>query len=161
MEHKDNAVVETAQSKTQINVAILAIAITLFTFVITFNSEMLKTNNFLAIQLICSIPILFSASITATKLGYTKKIKIWKNYTFILFTIGQALLINSIGILIAELVSLKLGIIFFVVTIITSILYSTIRIKYEDYNQKSKFYKDLLNLLILILLGLLPILRIF
>jgi len=160
MEHKDNTITGTSNNKLTINISILAIAITLFTFIITFNSEILKVNDFLAIQLICSIPILFSSCITATKLGYTKKIKIWKNYTFILFTIGQALLINSIGILIAELVSSKLGIIFFVVSIITSILYSIIRIKYEDYNQKSRFYKDLLNFLIVILFGLLPILGI-
>ncbi|MFA7708902.1 MAG: hypothetical protein WCX82_02090 [archaeon] len=160
MNHTDNKASTTSSNKLVNNVSFLAIAITLFTFIITFNATVLKTNDFLAIQLVCSIPILISSCFTSTKLGYTKRIFAWKNYNYILFTFGNILLINSIGILIAELVSLKIGLIYFIVNILVIIIYSVIRIHFENPNIKTRLYKDTLALGLIIIFGILPILGI-
>jgi hypothetical protein len=145
-----------AKERIHINMTLLLVAFTVFTFVATIKPEILTQNKVLAVQLTLSIPFLITSSFARTKEIKPKLYKLWNKMGFINFIIGYSFLINTIGIMLAVLVSVWVSIIFFITNILMSIIYSYIEIKYGGDSLSSKLLKDGSFILILILLGILP-----
>jgi len=151
-----------SRSRLSINLSLLAICFTLFTFLIAINPQLFKDNLFLSIQLTIAIPLLITSIFARTKLGYTtKRLRAWNKYGFITFMLAYGFLINSIGILLSSLVSLNLGMVFFGVNIISIIGYSYMEVQEDNAKIFSRIKKDLLFTMILLIGGILPSLGFF
>jgi len=150
-----------SKSRLKVNLTLLGICFTIFTFIIAVNPSLFKANLFLASQLTIAIPIFITSIFARTRLGYSKKPKIWNKYGFITFMIAYSFLINVIGILLSTLVSLSMGMVFFVMNIISVLTYSYVEIKEDKAKIKSRVKKDLIFILILIFGGILPSLGVY
>lgn len=148
-------------NRIKINLALLGICFTLFTFLIAFNPELLKNNLFLTLQLVCSIPLFMTSILARTKSSYTQERKRWKSLGFITYLLGYAFLINVIGIFLIDFVTFSSGLIFFSVNIFLALTYSILEISYDSARLKERFFKDLAFILILVLLGILPAIGVY
>jgi hypothetical protein len=160
MEETQKIVIK-SESRLNTNLFLLTIAVTLFTFIIAINPALVKSNIFLSLQLTLSIPLFCSSIFARAKLAYTSRIKMWNDYGFITFIIAYSFMINSIGILLSSLVSVFVGIIFFVVNIMSPLFYSFFEIRENRNKLKSRICKDLFFIAILIIMGILPILGVY
>ncbi|MFH0873605.1 MAG: hypothetical protein V1846_02055 [Candidatus Komeilibacteria bacterium] len=147
-----------AQSKMTVNLYLLTIAFTIFTFIITINPSLVRNNIFLALQLTLAIPLLISSVFVRARISYATKEINWDRYGYVLFIVAYSFLINVVGILLAALVYVFIAWIFFGVNILCALLYSTIEIIEDHARVKSRVYKDGLFIAILFVLGILPIL---
>jgi hypothetical protein len=145
-----------AKERIHINMTLLLVAFTIFTFVATIKPEILTQNKILAVQLTLSIPFLITSSFARTKEIKPKLYKLWNKMGFFNFIIGYSFLINTIGIMLALLVSTWVSIIFFITNILMSVIYSYIEFRYGGDSLSSRLLKDGSFILILILLGILP-----
>jgi len=143
------------------NVNYLFIAFTAFTFIATINQDLLRNNLLMTIQLVLSIPMFMSSILARAKLSEAVHTKTLRNFGSFCFITGYAFLINTVGILVGMLVSDKIGILFFAVNILMALAYSYIQIKLDLSRIKRRIIKDGYFILIIILLGLLPILKIY
>ena len=150
-----------SRARLKVNLTLLGICFTIFTFIIAVNPSLFKNNIFLASQLTIAIPLFITSIFARTKLGYSKKPKIWDKYGFITFMIAYSFLIDVIGILLSTLVNLNIGIIFFAVNIISALTYSFVEIKEDKAKIKSRIKKDLIFILILVFGGILPSLGVY
>ena len=149
-----------SQSRMSINMWLLGASFTFFIFSSTITPDLLKNNIFLALQITLAIPFFITSIFARSKLAYTKYPDKWDKYGFITFIFGYSFLINVVGILLSNLVALKVGMIFFVANILSNLLYS-----YMDLSEKKEWthyiYKDLFYIGILIFGGILPSLRVY
>jgi len=150
-----------AESRTVINLRLLGISFTLFTFIAAISPFLLKENILLSLQLTVAIPLLITSIFARKKLAYTKKIEIWNKYGFITSTIALAFLLNVVGIFLSVLVGKNISLIFYAANILIAILYSLFEIHENKSLIKSRICKDLLFILILVVLGILPALGIY
>lgn len=144
-----------------LGVTLLGICFTLFTFLIAFNSDLLKNNMFLTAQLVCAIPLFMTSILSRTKASYTTNIFIWKHVGFFTYLIAYAFLINVVGIFLISFISPAVGLLFFGANIILALSYSLVEVLYEKFPVKEKFIKDLTFISVLVLLGILPALGIY
>lgn len=145
-----------SDSRVLINVTLLGICFTLFTFIVTIKPELLNRNIYLTLQLVCAIPILMNSIFTRSKLGYTIQAKKWNDLGFITFLLGYSFLVNVVGILLISLISFKVGIIYFIVNIFSAIVYSYVDISYDKSRLRERLWKDGAFILLIIILGILP-----
>ena len=138
-----------------INLGLLSASITFFIFSVTINHDLLKNNLFLALQITLAIPLFITSIMARVKLAYTPHFKKWGRYGFITFILGYAFLINTIGLLLSNIINLRIGMVFFGVCIVSDLIY-TIMGSLEKKNWIKSLYKDLLYILILIFGGILP-----
>ena len=117
MPHDAQIIQLKAKSKLEVDLYLLAIAFTLFTFIIAINPALVRNNVFLSLQLTLAIPLLISSIFARTKQGYSEKPATWEFYGFITFILAYAFLINVVGILLSTLVSIQIGIIFWGVNV--------------------------------------------
>lgn len=150
-----------AESRTVINLRLLGISFTLFTFIAAISPFLLKENILLSLQLTIAIPLLITSIFARKKLAYTKKTELWNKYGFITSTIALAFLLNVVGIFLSVLVGKNVSLIFYASNILIAILYSLFEIYENKSLIKSRICKDLLFILILIILGILPALGIY
>jgi len=80
-------------------------------------------------------------------------------FGFITFIIAYGFLINSIGMMMAYMISVKVSMLFFLINIINPLTYSYMEIKDKEETFKSRFYKDALFIGIIVFLGILPSLK--
>lgn len=154
-------IIKSAADKVDVNLRLLGISFVIFTFIIVVNPQLLKNNILLALQLTLSIPLMMSSIFARQRLAQaTKRTREWYNYGFVTFILAYAFQINSIGIMLSYLLSIKIGLIFFLVNIINPITYSYMEVMDDNKKLKSRIYKDLLFISIIILLGVLPSLRV-
>lgn len=147
-----------ARSKSEINLYLLAIAFTLFTFIIAINPALVRNNIYLSLQLTLAIPLLISSIFARTKLSYSAKPATWEAYGFITFILAYAFLINVVGILLSTLVGVTIGVIFWGVNIFLALLYSALEVAEDKAKISSRLWKDALFIAIILLAGLLPVL---
>ena len=141
---------------------LLTIAFTLFTFIIAVNPNLVKVNNYLALQLTISIPLYFSSIFARAKISTSSnQLIVWERFGFITFTLAYGLMINVVGILLAGLVSINMGLCFWAVNVFSVLLYSFLEIYGGEASFTSRFPKDLLFIGIIILLGILPVLGLY
>jgi len=157
-DNKGEKTKKSTTDKLKVNLQLLQISFVIFIFIATANPQLLKNNILLAIQLTLSIPLMMSSIFARQRLmgGGIKRIKEWNNYGFITFVLAYGFLVNSVGIVLSSLLGIKIGLVFFLVNIINPLTYSYMEIKDDKKELKSRIYKDLLFIGIVILLGILP-----
>lgn len=156
----DNHIHEQVSSRLMINTRLLGVAITIFVLIVTLKSEILTDNKIITYELVLAIPFLLTSSLARSKLGYSSRPEKWNFLGWITYIIGYALLLNVIGIIVALYLDLNLAILFFVISWILSIVYSTIEVSYKKEKLKERIFKDSFFILLQLFLGLLPALRI-
>jgi hypothetical protein len=144
-----------------INTTFVFISVSVLTFILSLNSQILRDNFLLSIQLALSIPLFIYANIARSRLIITPS-KIVDSFGSLTYTLGFVFFMNSTGILISVLISQIQGIIFFLTLIILMIIYGKIVGK-EHFEEigKIKINRELILLSLTILLGLLPILGVY
>jgi hypothetical protein len=161
-EDKDFLIHRTKEdNRIRINVTLLGICFTLFTFLIAFNPDLLKKNLFLTLQLVCSIPLFMTSLLARAKSSYTLGRRAWTNLGFITYITAYAFMINVVGIFLFLYVSFFAGIVFYILNIILAVLYSIIEVHYNTDKFKGKLIKDSYFIALLVLLGILPALEIY
>ncbi len=146
-----------AKSKSDINLWLLAITFTLFTFIIAVNPSLVKNNVFLSLQLTLAIPFLSSSIFARTRLGYSEQPATWDLYGFITFILAYGFLVNVVGILLSTLVSTTIGLIFWIVNMLSALCYSLLEVIEDKAKTRSRFYKDIVFILIILLAGIFPV----
>jgi hypothetical protein len=148
-------------TRISINLALLGICFTLFTFLIAFNPKILQENIWVTLQLVCAIPLLMTSLLARSKSTYTPEIKQWKYIGFITYLISYAFLINVIGIFLINSVLPLVGFMFFGLNIILALVYSSLEISYDSKKKTERLVKDFVFAAILIFLGVLPALGVY
>ena len=145
-----------ANFRLRINLTLLAVCFTAFTFMAANKPSLLKENFLLATQITLAIPFLITSSFARTKEIKPKLSKLWNKIGYINFIIGYSFLINTIGIMLAVLVSVWVSIIFFITNILMSVIYSYIEFRHGGDSLSSRLLKDGFFILMLIILGIIP-----
>lgn len=150
-----------ASMRININMTLLLVAFTVFTLIVTINPRILVENALLSIQLTLAIPFLISSSLARTKEIKYKDYGMWYKFGFLNFIIAYSLLINSVGIILYLLVSPYVSIIFFMVTILLSLVYAYAEMSYDRKNAGMHLKDSSYFILIVLLFGLLPVLGVY
>ena len=145
-----------AKIKLEVNLWLLAIAFTLFTFIVTINPGLIRENVFLSLQITLAIPLLCSSMLARAKLCYSEKPGKWESYGFITYILAYGFLINVVGILLSILASIEMAIYFWVLNIISAVIYSTLEVTEDNEKISDRILKDGVFVVILLLLGILP-----
>jgi len=154
---KKEAIKKSAVDKLNVNLWLLGVLFTVFTFLIATNPGILRDNNLMAFQLTAAIPLMLSSIFARQRLVYSeKREKEWHDYGFFTFILAYGFLINSIGIMMAFLINTKVSMLFFLINIINPLIYSYMEIMDDKTKLKSRIYKDSLFIAIIIFLGILP-----
>jgi hypothetical protein len=152
-------------SKSSVRVAmnsrLISVSFIIFIFIITTKPAIFLSHALIAAQLILSIPFLLTSTLNRSKLDYFVHSKAWDTFGWITFVTGYTFLLNVVGIIIANYVSLKLGIIFFVVNWVLALTYSAIEVSINRKVLKRRLFKDLFFITLQVVLGLLPALGVF
>jgi hypothetical protein len=127
-------------------------------FVLTFIlTSGYKQFNFLVVsQLVLAIPLLFVSILAYSKIAYWKEATIWDAYGWIISNLGNNILLNAIGLMIAG-VSMRLAAAYFSLLLFLMIIYSAVNIKYSPALIRQKLFKLLFFFLIIFLGGILPL----
>ncbi|MFA6252466.1 MAG: hypothetical protein WCX74_03640 [Candidatus Paceibacterota bacterium] len=161
MKEKKEIIKKSAVDKLNVNLWLLGVLFTVFTFLVATNAQVLRDNIIIAFQLTAAIPLMMSSIFARQRLAYSeKREKEWHVYGFIMFILAYSFLINSVGITIAYLVNIKVSILFFLINIINPIVYSYMEIMDDRTKIKSRIIKDGFFIIIVIILGVLPALAI-
>ncbi|MGV8169041.1 MAG: hypothetical protein ACP5N3_03215 [Candidatus Nanoarchaeia archaeon] len=139
-----------------INLWMFSVAITIFVFILAMNPDILRTTFTLPIQITCAIPLFITSIFARSKLLHAKKPDMWESYGAATFLLGYAFMVNIIGILLATFINLHIGLIFFLFSILISLIYSVLDVIEDDYKWKRRLLKDGGFILLLILGGILP-----
>jgi hypothetical protein len=138
-----------------VNATMIGVSITSFFLIGAIKPDLLIANKFFTLQLICSIPILFSSTVAFKRSFLSRSPDKFRDYAVFLYIIGYAFLINSIGIFVADLTTTLIAQVFFAVNIIMPLIYSYYRIKYDKSDLRMRFIKDGVYISILVVLGVL------
>lgn len=128
---------------------LLGMAITVFILVLTVKSELLAYK-VVAWQLALSIPFLFMALLTNTKITDVQSFREHKTFCLYMNSVAIALLFNSVGLLVTRYVASLVGFAYFVFFIMG---YTYFMIKDWKYN---KIHNEVLIIALMVLLGLIP-----
>jgi len=143
-----------------INLYLLTVCFTIFALIVSLNSTLL--NNFLfSIQLVSCIPLFFSSILARSKLGMVKRPELWDIYGHSTFLLGYSFLINVVGILFASAGNPNTGIIFLIINICCALFYSAVEMFEDSKKVTSRLRKDLFFILVIIVGGILPALRVY
>lgn len=146
-----------AESKLNVNLWLLGISFTLFTFIIAVNPNLLRDNIFLSLQLTLAIPFLMTSIFARTKLMHVENNhRVWDIYGFITFIMAYGFLINVVGIFLSTLIGITTGMIFFGANIIFAMVYSIVEVRSCREGVFSKILKDSLFMILVLLLGVMP-----
>jgi hypothetical protein len=158
-EDKDRAqkIIESKEhNRILINITLLGICFTLFTFIVVFNQDLLKENLFLTLQLVCAIPLFMTSLLAKVKASYMFGKNRWATLGFETYLLAYAFLLNVVGIFLMLYVSYLAGIVFFIVNILSALTYSAVELSYDKSKFKERMMKDIYFILIIVLLGILP-----
>ena len=144
-----------ATAKMSVNIALIGISFTVFTLILTLKPELLK-NEFLALQIVLSIPFLISSTLARMRHVSAAEEKRWESFGFVGFILAYSFLINSIGILLDIFASVGIAMVFFAVNIASAVVYSAIEVSYNRSMLKERLFKDLAFFLIILFLGIVP-----
>ena len=147
--------------RSDVNRSLLGICFTLFTIIVALNPSLLKDNILLTIELTIAIPLLITSSFAKAKITHTNRTNLWVRYAFYTFILAYSMLINVIGIFLSIFVNTQVSMIFFGVNIITALFYSGIYIIENQRGIFSRFFKDALFIILIILGGILPALKVY
>lgn len=146
-----------ARVKLDVNLWLLAITFTIFTFIVAVNPALVRSNVFLSLQLTLAIPLLSSSIFARNRQSYGTNSAAWEIYGFLTFVLAYSFLINVIGILLTTLISANIGMIFWIVNIATAFMYSLLEVLEGESSVWSRAWKDGLFVLIVCGGGILPL----
>jgi hypothetical protein len=144
-----------------INITLLGICFTLFTFIIVFNESLLKENQLLTLQLVCAIPLFMTSLLAKVKASHVLGKNRWASLGFHTYLLAYAFLINVVGIFLILFVSNISGFVFFSINILSALIYSGIELSYGKSGIVERIRKDLEFILIIIFLGILPAIGVY
>lgn len=146
---------EKAASKVTIDSFMMGSLFFVFTLIWTLNPK--KFNAVIIFQLISAIPLLFVSALSYAKVGYKKEVKYWETFGWYTNTIGNAFVINVVGLLVAR-EYLYIGLYYFLLFAVLMIIYSTINIKMHPEEVREKIFKFAFLAVIVFMFGILPML---
>lgn len=152
---------ESIRDKQEINRLLFGIAFSLFTFIAALNPNLLKSSLFLPLQLTLAIPLLLSSIFARSRMIISSNKEKWEEYGFITFLISYTFLVNVVGILLSLLIDTTLSMAFFGINILTSLVYSGMRVGERTSTLSSRFKKDLTFIILIVLGGILPSLKFY
>jgi hypothetical protein len=101
-----------------------------------------------------------TSTLSYSKIGYKKQTENWDTLGWICFTFGYAFLLNVVGILVGNLISVPLALIFFASSWILILIYSIVDINYDHTVVQKRAVKYIMFILIQILFGVFVVLKI-
>ena len=144
---------EKAQSKIGINSTMISAVFLILTLIFTLGPN--KVSVIILTELIISIPLLYVATLTYSKIAYWQDSKIWDSFGWVIGSLGNGLLLNSIGLMVAH-ENRTLGFVFFYLLIVLMTIYTLFNICYSPNKKISgKIFKYLYFLIITVVGGLL------
>jgi hypothetical protein len=147
---------EKAASKVTINSFMMGSLFFVFTIIWTINPHHFDV--LIISQLVLAIPLLFVSSLAYTKVSYRDDVKLWDYLGWHTNTIGNALVLNVVGLLVAkEYLGVALAYYFLLITLM--LIYSILNIYLNPENMTGKLYKFFFFIFFLVALGILPSLR--
>lgn len=146
-----------ATLRISINSAMIGALFFVLTFILSFGQN--KFHFFVLAQLVLAIPLLYVSTLTYSKVAYWKQTKLWDAFGWIVTYIGNTILLNAIGLMVAS-ISKNLALTYFILTIVLMIVYSSINIIYSPKTFQRKIFKFLFFLIIILLGGIIPYLSI-
>ncbi len=148
------------EARLNFNTALLGISFTIFTLIATINPKLFQGDWFLTIQLVLTIPLFVASIFARSRALATPGKDAWDKLSFLNFVFAYSFLINSIGIILSILISPIVVFIFFGVNVLCSIMYSVVQVKHDKIPLKQVVIKDLTFIILIVLLGLIPALRV-
>jgi len=145
-------------TRLMINSMLVGAVVTMFFIVASLQQKLLLENPLLAIQMIAAVPFLVTASMANSYIEHTENKKLWYNFGWLSFIIGYAFTLNSIGILISLITSIKIGLTFYFFSFLLPIIYSFILVKFEKKSLMERVVKDAVFLGLQLVLGVFVIL---
>jgi hypothetical protein len=106
-----------------------------------------------------AIPLFINNLFCRIKQAYKDPRQKWDEIGFLSFTLAIGFFINSVGLLLTLFVSIKIVMLFFFLNIFLSLLRSSVQVYYEHSKLKSKVFREILHIALIIFLGILPALK--
>lgn len=150
-----------SETRNKIDIALLAMCFTAFTFLAANNPKILSENIFLSFQLVFAIPLFINNLFSRIKQAYKDPNQKWDTLGFLSFTLAMGFFINFIGLLLTNFISIKIVMLFFFMNIFLALLRSSIQVYYEPSRLKSKLFRELFHIALIIFLGVLPALNVY
>lgn len=149
------------EMRNHLDISLLGVCITFLVLIITLKPEILSSYIPFTIQLSLAIPLFICSLLSRIHHVKTPELRAWDNLSFICFTLGFGFLINIIGIVLAIYTPIYVAILFFVTNFILATIRSELKVYYHPKKRSRRLFRDLIYLIILIVGGLLPILKVF
>lgn len=129
---------EKASSRIAINSFMIGSLFFALTLIWTFSPE--KFSFIVICQLMLAIPLLFVSSLAYTKISYLKNAKLWDVYGWFTNTIGNAFILNAIGLMTAQVFS-SIAWLYFSLILFLMLIYSIINCIYYPGSRWEKIFK--------------------
>jgi len=142
------------KTRISINVMFMGVCITSLFFISGFNANLLKENLYLVLQLVSAIPLLFSSVLLMNAATTSANKSAFIHYSNAFQTIGYAFVTNAIGILVALLTVSWVAHVYFFLNIVAPLVYSTLRIKYDNETFTQRSRKDIIFIIIILFFGM-------
>jgi hypothetical protein len=150
--------VKERQGKSSMYVAItsrlLGLATTIFILMLTIKSELLS-NFIITSQLVLSIPFLLGSMLSCAKIIGAVSLKKYVIMFRATNATAIALLFNTLGLLVSMYISRVMGILFFISLL--GVFFFLIALDYR----KTRLYSEGITFVLIVLLGLLPVLKVY
>jgi len=150
-----------AETRNKIDIALLAICFTAFTFLASNSPQILSENIFISIQLVFAIPLFVNNLFCRIKQVYKDPKEKWEEIGFLSFTLAYGFFINVVGLLMALFVPIGVVLLFFALSMLLTVMRTYIQAYYEPAKIKRGFYREILYLVLVIFLGILPALGVY
>jgi hypothetical protein len=145
--------VNAAKASTKVSINAIMMGSLFFILTLIWTTNPARFGFAVVAQIVLAIPLLHISSLAYSKIGYSDKVVMWDVLGWFTNNIGSIFILNSIGLMIAE-VYRDLAIFYFLTTIILMALYSVINIIYKPLSVKEKLFKFFFFLLVMLLGGL-------
>lgn len=145
-------------ARLMINSILAGAVVTMFFITSSLQPKFLTENPLLAVQMVLTVPFLVTASMSNSFIERTENKNLWYNFGWLMFIIGYAFTLNSIGILIRIITSVNIALIFYAFSFLLPIIYSILLVKFERLSIKERLIKDSLFLGLQLVLGVFVVL---
>lgn len=150
-----------ADTRNLIDVTLLGICITIFGLVATIKPEMLAQNKFFTLQLVLAIPFFVCGLLARVKeAAYNDSFR-WTRLSFISFTLAYGFFINSIGLLLSFIAPIYATLAFFGANTLLTLVRAGIVVSYTPSKLKSRVFRELVHIALIIFLGVLPAIKVY
>lgn len=150
-----------ADTRNLIDVTLLVICVTLFGLVATIKPDILSDNPLFTLQLVLAIPFFVCGLLSRIKDAAYGNFSRWKSLSFVSFTLAYGFFINSTGLLLSFVTPLYVVLTFFVVNTLLTLVRAGIVVSYSPNKLKSRVFREIVHILLVVLLGILPALKVF